>query len=537
MGGDFSTLSRFLHQADWRRRQQEVLDWLPRSLAAVLTVALGVAVISRAQPLLTRTEIALLTAALLLVVVTFMVVIIILRRRTLVEQARFADRQFQLRERASTAIEIHHHVVLTSPELAARQLQDALATTSGIDLPRRMPFTVRPRDWVLVFSTLGLLLFLLWQPNRQELLLLEQRALAATVAQQTEALEAVAQSIADNENLTAEQQAALQQPVDEALNMLSGQDVSREEAVAALSEAEAQLRGLEAQFDNQALSEALSRSAAALAQNESGASLGEALRDNRLEAAGQAAVELAEELPNLDHGSQQDLAQSLTEAAAQLQSADSDMAGRLQEAAESLAEGDIAAAQEALRETAASLQEAAQDQTAAAQAGQAAAALGEARQEVAQAGGQAETGSGETVGANGSGAESGAAAESGGDDPTGAANQQGTGDGQEPGAGGPSQGGGRTENVFVPTAVDLSSTTGTDVELPVQCLGDPAACGPAGEPLPTDPNDPAGAGGSTVPYERVFGVYRQTANEALRRGDIPLGLQGLVREYFAALEP
>ncbi len=70
----------------------------------------------------------------------------------------------------------------------------------------------------------------------------------------------------------------------------------------------------------------------------------------------------------------------------------------------------------------------------------------------------------------------------------------------------------------------------------MQCLSDPAACGPPGEQLPTDPNRPA-AGGSVVPFDQVFGDYRDAAFEALPSSGIPPGLQGLVRDYFAALEP
>lgn len=536
---DFPTLTRFLHQADWRRRQQEFLSWLPRGLLIALGIALGLAVLSRTQPFLTRTEIALLVAALVFLALAILAVIAVARRRSLLDKARFADHQFKLRERASTAVEVHFTRVTTSPALAAKQLQDTLAITGDIDITRRMPLVIRRWEWLPVLFALALLAYLLWQPNMQELQLLEQRAVAASVAEQTAALEALAESIAENQNLTAEQQAALQQPVEDALNTLSGQNLSREEAVATLSEAEGQLRDLATQFEDQALGEALNRPAAALSQSEAGASLGQSLQNNQLDAAGQAAAELAADLANFDHGSQQELAQSLAEAAANLQATDSELAAQFQAAADALAEGDVATAGEALGEIASALQEAAQAQTAAAQASQAADTLSGARQEVAQAGQLSEPGAGET-GSAGESASGQVGTGNGGDGQSNAqANDQGqgAGEGQQPGAGGPSQGGGHTENVYVPPSVDLSGITGANIELPVQCLGDPDACGPPGEPLPANPDDPNRTGGSIVPYERVFAAYRQTANEALRRGNIPLGLQGLVRDYFSSLEP
>jgi hypothetical protein len=534
MHADFHTLSHFLRQADRRRRSQAFLDWLPRGLLLGLGVALGLAFLARAQPLLTRTEIAGLGLSLILVFVAIVATIIMLRRRSTLDQARFADRQFRLRERASTAVEIHDRRLVTSPELATRQLQDALDVTSRIDLPRQLPLRPRVWDWVPVLVAIGLLGYLLWQPNRQELLLLEQRAIAAAIAEQTESLEAVAQAIAENENLTPEQQSALQQPVEAALEALSGQDLSREEAVAALSEAQGALRDLEARFENQGLSEALNRAAPALSQPEAGASLGEAIESGQLGNMSGSAAELAEDLANLDHGSQQALAQSLSEAAANLQNTDNELAGQLQAAADGLAAGDIESAEAALREVAEILQAAEQEQAAASQAGQAASALGTAQQEVAQAGNQAEPGSSETEGAGESGTGQNATGEM---EEGGSGEQAAQQDGQQPGVGGPSQGGGQTANVFIPPSIDLSEVAGEDVELPVQCLGDPETCGPTGEQLPADPDNPDRTSGSIVPYERVFGIYRQTANEALRRGNIPLGLQGLVRDYFSSLEP
>ena len=44
-------------------------------------------------------------------------------------------------------------------------------------------------------------------------------------------------------------------------------------------------------------------------------------------------------------------------------------------------------------------------------------------------------------------------------------------------------------------------------------------------------------GSSMVPYEQVFTVYSDAANQALDQQHIPLGLRGYVRDYFSSLEP
>ncbi|WP_374689647.1 hypothetical protein [Promineifilum sp.] len=120
---------------------------------------------------------------------------------------------------------------------------------------------------------------------------------------------------------------------------------------------------------------------------------------------------------------------------------------------------------------------------------------------------------------------------SGGDGEAGQAGGTDGGQGQTPG--GPGPGGGHVESVFVPAPAELAGE-GEEMELETQCLGDPAACGPLGQESPAGFGQP---GGSVVPYDQVFGDYRDAAIEALSGGAIPLGLESLVRDYFSSLEP
>jgi hypothetical protein len=85
----------------------------------------------------------------------------------------------------------------------------------------------------------------------------------------------------------------------------------------------------------------------------------------------------------------------------------------------------------------------------------------------------------------------------------------------------------------VPDLVDLSGTEGVDVELPAECAANPENCGALLNETPTEIGDES----SVVPYEQVFGDYRDAANEALSDDYIPLGLKGYIRDYFSSLEP
>jgi len=348
--------------------------------------------------------------------------------------------------------------------------------------------------------------------------LLEQRAVATLVEEQTAALADLAEAVAANEALAPEQREMLLRPLDDALAGLAEPAVSREEAVATLSAAEAELRQLSRDFAATALGEAAQAAAAALGDEGAAAGLAQALESGDGQQAAAAATGLAEALSELSPEARVELSEQLATAAESLASVDEPLADSLARAAEALAAGDVVTAQQALSETAEALAEGATAMTAAEQAASAAERLGEARQEIAQGGAEPGIGAGES-----------AAQEAGGD--SGGSTTDGS---AQPGAGAPVEGGGHVENVYVPPSVPLDSE-GEAVELETQCLTDSEACGPAVNGQTTLPPD--SAGGQLVPYNQVLGNYRDAAFEALSEGSIPIRLQGLIRDYFAALEP
>lgn len=521
--GEFASLLSFLREWDGRRRLQELLRILPLGLAVGTFIGLGAALLSRARPLLARGELTVLALAAALVAVSVAGLVVMLRRRSPGEQARFADRQFGLRERMTAAVEIQSGLLPVDEAMAARQLRDALGAASTVDVSRQLPLQARRMDWLPPLVGISLLSLALWLPNPQETVLIEQREVAAVVEEQSQALAELIEEIQSDEALTDEQQAALTQPLEEALAALERPNLSREEAVAALSEAEAELRALNQELDPTSLNNALAEAANSL--SESG-EMAEAMRSGQPAEASSAARALAGSLGELDATAQAALAEELANAANALASTNAELADALDRAAESLAAGDVEAAQSALEEAADELAESGQAAAAAAQASNAAEQLGQARGEVAQGG------TGEQPGGQGEGqsATEGGAAQQGG---TGESGSTSAG-GQEGGVGGPSEGGGHVENVFVPQRPDLGAE-GQDLELEVQCLSDPESCGPlAGQSPSSAESEP---GGSLVPYDQVFGDYRDAAFEALSGGDIPVGLQDLIRDYFSALEP
>lgn len=536
----FAQLKQQLRQWHGRRRLRDGLVWVPRGLLVGLLAAVVVATVARLRPLLDNNQVAVVAAALGLAGLLVALIVLLLRRHTLLQQARFADRHFHLQERASTAVEIQGGHLTVPAELARQQLRDTLSASRQVDEKTGLPLRVERQTLLMIVLAVALLVTAVLVPNPQAEVLKKRRAVARTIEEQVEALEALQEEIAQNPELTEEQKEELQQPLQSALEELNQGDLSQEEAVATLSEAEAELRQLGDELSTDSLRQTLQDAGQPLADNPASQSLGQSLQNGNLAQAGSAAAQLADELSGLSAEEQAALAQDLAETAAALQGTDSELAQQLDQAAQALQNGDTAAAQQALREAAGTLQQRTQESAAAQQAQDAAGQLNQGRQEVAQAGqsgqqgqqGQGQQGQGQGEG-QGQGQGQGEGTGQGEGSGQGQGQGQGSDSEQGEGTGGPGPGGGHAENVYVPDFADLSDEGGVDIELPAECLANPANCGQLLNETPAEFTDE----GSTVPYNQVFGDYRDAAHEALADDYIPLGMKGYIRDYFSSLEP
>lgn len=524
---EFSDLQQLLTRWGKRRRIKVALLRVPRGLLLGLLVAVVVATVSRLRPWLHNDELAYAAAGLAALGAVSSLVSLLTKRDSLVAQARLADLEFQLHERVSTAVEIHDGDIEAPSALARQQLADAMKSAASINAGEKLALRVDRRDWLFILLATGLLIAAVVLPNQQSLALKKREAIAQRIEEQVQALEQLQQEIVENPALTEEQQSELLEPIESALEALDETGLSQERAVAALSEAEADLRELSSDNNNDALRDRLQEASAPLTENSITQSLGTSLQAGDLSQAGAAAAQLADDLSQLSEEEVARLAEELADAAAALQGTDDQLAQELSEAARSLQDGDLAAAQSSLRGAAGTLQQRAQASELSQQAGAAADQLSQGRQTIAEADG-GEPGTGQ-----GSGQGQGQGQGEGSGDGFG----QGSGAGQQTdqgsGVGGPGPGGGHAENVYVPPYADLTSETGVDIELPAECLANPSECGGLLTENPTEFTDE----GSGVPYSQVFGDYRSAAYEALSDDYIPLGLKGYVRDYFSSLEP
>lgn len=540
----YTQVRRYLSRVGRRRRVGDALLWAPRGVLVALLVALFVAAIARARPLLTNGEVALLTLALALAGLLLPLLVVFVRRETLLAQARFADRRFGLEERASTAVEIHEGVIAAPGAWAEQQLADTAAAVARTDVNRDLPLEVRRYEWLTIFVFLLFLLGNAFLANPQGGVLQRQRAVAGAIDAQAEELETLAQEIRDDPTLSEEEREQLLQPLEEGMQALQDAGSEPEAAEAALAQAEAEMRALQNELRADLLQEALSQAGASLAGHAPSEALADALQAGNPAQAATAASALSQALDSLGAEEQQQLADDLAQAAEALQGSDPELAQEMADAAAALAEEDTPAAADALAAASDTLSERGTETAAAQSAAQAAenaaAQLSAGRQAIAEAN-QTDAAGNDATGARANSSEQGA--QSGGQQAGG--QQSGTGEsaaealGQSNaasnsgGVGGPGQDGGSAESVFVPPAADLSNVEGVDVELPAECRDNPAAC----ETQPQERPRPFDDAGSSVPYTDVFGNYRDAANEALESDYVPQGLKGLVRDYFSSLEP
>jgi hypothetical protein len=527
---------RFLilsEQIDWwdgRRRTAEAMLWIPRGLLAGLSAAAIIAVLMRLFPLVDNRTFIFLAGLLATTGLVTSSLIIFIRRRTLLTKARFADEQLVLKERASTAVEINAGRLTVIPSISVLQLDDTLQAITTVDSDQAVPLRWNWRELVLILVVVGLLIGAALAPNPQSDVLELQAAVSRSIETQIQTLEEIEQAINQSELLDQGSQEQLQAPIQSALEALQAGDLNREQAVAVLSEAEADLRDLSAEPDNDEIKRSLMEAGRPLSNNSIGRPLGETLESGDLFGASEATNQLADSLPILSGEERAALAQDLAQTAAALQDVDPDLAAELSRAAQALQSGDIESAQEALREAAATVQQRAQEQAAATMAAAAATQLDDSGRQVASAGrpgGAGEQEEGQASAGSIPGQDAGDGNSQGQGSDAGATSEQ----GQGPGGTGP--GGGPAENVFVPEPLELGAGEGIDVELPSECTGDLDGCGALINESAVDFGDEK----SLVPYQQVFADYRDSAFEALEGDYIPLGLKGYIRDYFTTLEP
>ncbi len=346
------TLSRRVRHWDRRLRLANTITWVPRGVLLGLAVGVTLAIVARLRPWLLPEEVLRLTIALTGTVTVLILLVIWGWPRSVTHSARYFDQRFDLKERVSTALELLAGRIPASPLLAERQLADTAQATARVRVAAHLPLRVRWREVLAVLLLAGALAWLLTN-NPQADRLRARRELDAAIAAQAAALEEAIQAVEENTQLSPAEQMALTEPLREALDILSQPGISREEAVAALAEASQALGDL----TNGLLPEdavPYEQAARELAKSEMTGRVASALRQPDLSEAADAVQGLSRDLAqsSLSQAQRQDLARQFEGAADALEAQNPALAQNLRDVAEALRRGDMAAAQQALNETA-----------------------------------------------------------------------------------------------------------------------------------------------------------------------------------------
>ena len=249
----FAKITQELKNWDGRRRLQKLFVWAPRGLMIGLAIALVLAAASRFWPLMTNTEVGL--AALILGTLGLIggIGFALIQRPTLTDQAKYADQTFGLKERITSAVELHEGTIDAPPEMRQSQLEDTWASIQEVDVQHSIPLTFDSQELMFLLAAIALLLAAVVLPNSQATILQGQRAVQQVVEEQIERLDELQEQIEQNPDLTDEQRQELLEPIEEAQEALEDGVDSREEALATLSEAESELRELAQQNNTDSL--------------------------------------------------------------------------------------------------------------------------------------------------------------------------------------------------------------------------------------------------------------------------------------------
>lgn len=566
---DFDTLTE-----RWigRLRRRDLIRWLPRSLAAALMLCVILAMVTRVRFLFSSSQLMVVSAAAVLGALLALILFVRTRQHHPVDAARDMDIEFRLQEKFSTALELMDGRIRSTEEIRARQIEDAWETIRTIDPKEGLEIKVRWVEWAIVVWLLITLVILLLIPNQLDPLLSNpaRAAQEAAIDQAEETLRDITEVVAADTTLDDAEQQDLLESLETNLNTLQEENIRPEEAFAAMSDVEAQLRDRSEELANRAQSQQSALDAAAerlenLPSRQEEASL-------EIPSLEQILTEAQENLDGLTESELQQAAQAFSEAGQQAAQSDQNLAESFENLAEALRQNDQQAAQDALDQAQQDLQQAQQNQQqqqeaaenlqqAADQAQQSAENIAQGEQQSQQQEGQAPAPDGEEAQAQGQDGQQPSSQQSGGQPgqiqqgqnqsesqqqalvEAGAQNQSGSGDNSAGGAdseGGFDEqvgqinqnnnpdGGGESqfEEIYAPRRIGGQSSEEIILEPDASDL--PVTEGEFSE-------NPTGE--SIVSYDQVFNTYQDAVNRALESDYVPLGLRDVVRDYFTSLQP
>ena len=567
----------------WERRHEWRLlsKTVPRSLMAALLLALFIGGLGYYRFGLGAQSLAWIALGLCALGGVLNLLYTLLFPRPLPVRAKYFDLQFGLRERVSTAFELMSGRIQTHPEIEARQIEDALAHARAINPKAQIGLDFRPRELLVLLALALAMALMIMLPALLGEDFLRDADLPA-VAEAEEALREIIEDIATDTSLEDIDRQDLLEALEVALERLQEEEISEEEAFAAMSQLQSQLEDMEkrleetVELDQSALEAALDAMEdfippSASDSDEPGAEADLPMEDE-LEALSQGLEQMGQEAAQMSAEAMRQAAEALNQAAAEMAAMNEELAEQMGAMAEAMQAGDLAEMQEQLEAAQESLAQE-QEQQRRNQNAQAllqeqseeaeAAADSIARQpsQESQQQGQGETSEAGQQGGSQPSDQQASEARPGANQANQQAQRNRPGAGEQQDGNRDSRSAGRGAGDGEPSNQSLPGSAGEDQgaetnnkpsgdrQIEYEALYSPAGIDGGGNNemrLRTDANDTALAEGdfddnpigeSRVSYDTVFSDYQDAANRALESDYVPLGLRDVVREYFTSLEP
>ncbi|MDE2950836.1 MAG: hypothetical protein OXT68_08710 [Chloroflexota bacterium] len=497
------------------------------------------------------------------------------------ERARYFDIEFGLQERISTALELMSGRLRTHPEIESRQITDALVHARQINARDSLPLDFRPRELTLMCVLLLAALLVIALP-----LFTGQYPVAAApsaaLEEPIEEVREIIETVAKDTDLEDIDRRDLLDALEVALERLEEEDISEEEAFAAMSQLGAEIEEIENQLEDtidldqsaleaaaEALKDFFPASDNETAENEQGQP------SSGLDDLSNALEEMAQQAGQMSSEEAQALAEALQEAAAELAETNPELSQRLAEMAEALEEGASEDLREYLEEAQQELSQEQQQQERSQNAQNMLQEQGARAQEAADGIGRQEaeqqemtdsrpspselSESGQQQTGQESSQQSDSAQRANQGDRQSDRNRPGEGENASVSRDSRSAGAGAGEGD--PSNRSLAGAAGEDQgadtdnrtrgtgEIEYEAIYSPSGISGGGaeeirlrsdagdQTLSEGDFDDNPLGESRVSYDTVFSEYQNSANRALESDYVPLGLRDVVRDYFTSLQP
>ncbi|MCA9895171.1 MAG: hypothetical protein KC615_19435, partial [Anaerolineae bacterium] len=345
-----SEIQETLNSWEARWRVQRLLVNLPLALVGLLAVAVIAVLLIRVGGLLPIRSLLPLVGLFLGISIGAVFAWYMLRRRPLLHSAQQFDRQFGLQERLSTALELTDGRIKTLPQIARRQLEDAALVAERVDVRQQIRLEMRWLHWLGVLIMAILLMILLLIPDAGGGTFSNPAADAA-IAEAVEDVRDMTEAVANETDLTPEEREQLLQSLEQALDDLEEPNTTPEEAFAAVSNLEEELRqqANDLRQTNEVKQGEYNTAAETLnnALNELGGSESSAPDD--IQSVEETLSAMQQALENLTPEQQQALSEAMQQAAEQLANSP-ELQEALEQAAQAMQAGDNQLTQEQLEQ-------------------------------------------------------------------------------------------------------------------------------------------------------------------------------------------